>query len=572
MGKNHRQTLLAASLALALVLVSCAPAAAPAPAAPQAPSAPAPAAPQAPAAPAAPAAAPRPTVAASAPAPGAPTPKSGGVLKIGTIANLGNFDMQGEPSINVTMVLAPVYNNLVQYDEETGSKIVPALAESWDVSKDNLTYTFKIRKGVNFHDGKSFAVEDVLYNLDRVRNPPKGFASNLGWILDVVNKVEKVGDDSVRLTLEYPFAPLLTVLAHDYLPMFPKHVVEAKGDMKTTAIGTGPFKLKNYTPSVSLELVKNADYWVKGRPYLDGITFPIIVDRSTYLAALRTGQVHRTGRVFGALSPSEKETIQKNAPDTVFYASPNVISPWVQLNTREGPFKDVRVRKAVSLALDRQAAVKVLAEGAGLLGGVFPTFKAWGYSQNELDKLPGLRQPKDQDLAQAKKLMADAGYPNGFELTVLSRTNKQTRDAATFLTAQLQPLGIQAKVEVLEDALFWDRGRKATFQAMTYTPVDTMPDPHWMSRYYLQGSPLVFTGLNDPKIKDLHEKQVREPDVAKRKAMLQEMERHILTEAVDSIPIVWPFTFISVSPKVKGFTPSISDYVLNRLEAVWLSE
>ncbi|MEK7874210.1 MAG: ABC transporter substrate-binding protein, partial [Chloroflexota bacterium] len=178
MGKNHRQTLLAASLALALVLVSCAPAAAPAPAAPQAPSAPAPAAPQAPAAPAAPAAAPRPTVAASAPAPVAQTPKSGGVLKIGTIANLGNFDMQGEPSINVTMVLAPVYNNLVQYDEETGSKIVPALAESWDVSKDNLTYTFKIRKGVNFHDGKSFAVEDVLYNLDRVRNPPKGFASD----------------------------------------------------------------------------------------------------------------------------------------------------------------------------------------------------------------------------------------------------------------------------------------------------------------------------------------------------------------------------------------------------------
>lgn len=579
MSRNHGQMFLAASLTLALVVASCAPAAAPAPApaapAAPAPSAPAPAATRAPSAPvpAAPAATPRPTVAAPAPAPVAQTPKAGGILKIGGIANPGNFDMQQDPSINITMLLAPVYNNMVQYDEETGSKLVPALAESWNVSKDNLTYTFKVRKGVKYHDGKTLTADDLVYNLNRVITPPKGIASNLGWALTPVKQVEKVGEDSVRLTLAYPYTPLLAIMAHDYLPIYPPHVVQAKGDMKTTAVGTGPFKFRGYTPGVSLELVKNTDYWVKGRPYLDGITFPVITDWSTYIAALRTGQIHRTGRVFGAISPSEKDTIQKTSPDMVFYESPNVISPWMQLNTREGsPFKDVRVRRAVSLALDRHAAVKVLAEGAGLLGGVFPTFKAWGLTQDELKKLPGFAQDKTAEIAQAKKLMADAGYPDGFDLAVLSRTNKPTRDAATFMTAQLQPLGIRAKVEVIEDALFWPRGREAKFHAMVYTPVDTMPDPHWMSRYYLLGSPLVFTGLKDAKIADLAAKQVREPDVAKRKALLQDLERHILTEAVDSIPIVWPFTFIGASPKMKGFTPAISDYVLNRLEAVWLSD
>ncbi|MDO8614599.1 MAG: ABC transporter substrate-binding protein [Dehalococcoidia bacterium] len=561
---------MAIALALAMVAISCAPVAAPsAPApAPQAtPRAAAPAPPSTPAPPAPPSASPTPAAAK------AETPRYGGTLRIGAIANPANFDAQQDPSINVYIAVTPIYNGIVQYDDETGSKIVPALAESWTVSGDSLTYTFKVRQGVKFHDGTPLTTDDIVYNLQRVKSPPKGIISNLGWLLAAVTKIEKVGDDSVRLTLDYPFAPLMTVLAHNSFPIYPRRVVEAKGDMKTTAIGTGPFKFKSYTPGVSFAVMRNPDYWNKGRPYVDAVTFPILSDRGTYIAALRTGQLDLSGRYFAGLSPSERDTVKQSIPAMAIYPGPTVAGPWYQFNTRQGsPLSDVRVRKAVSLAFDRQSALKVVAEGAGALGGVFIMYEDWGLSPAELTQLPGFRQPKDQDIAQARKLMADAGYPNGFELTILSRTNKATRDASIFLAAQLQPLGIQSKVEVVEDAVHTQRRIDSNFQVWAFTTANVLPDPHWMTRYFVPGSPLHSTGLKDARITELADKQVREPDPAKRRQLLQEMERYFLTEVLDSLPGVNPITFLAASPKIRGFTPGISDYEMNHLESIWLAE
>ncbi len=498
-------------------------------------------------------------------------PRYGGILTISTVSDPEHFDVQQGSGINVVMPLAPAYSSLLYYDSETGSKIAPDLAESWNVSKDGLAYTLKLRKGIKFHDGTLLSADDVAFNLQRMKSPPKGVVSQVGPYMVAVDKVQAIGDDTVAVTMKNPFAPFLAALVLDRSPMYSQKTVLVTGDMKTTVMGTGPFKLKAYTPSVSFELIKNADYWVKGRPYLDGIRFAIIKDPTTRLAALRTGQTQQSGRVFGALTPAEVATLKGDVPDMRFVPSPSVVGPWFFMNMRNPLFKDARVRQAINLALDRQAAIKVVAQGAGSLGTYFP-FPGWGTSTEELLKLPGFRQPHDQDIATAKKLLGDAGYPNGFSLKILSRNNEVTKAGAVFMTDQLSTIGITASVQVMEDGAFFDSGRKALHEAMVFTPATVIADPYDMGRFFAPRNPFNFSGNDDDaKLSDLWEKQVRTIDEAARKQIILDVERYLLNEQVPAVPIVWPTTYIAISSHEHGFVPGLTDYSNNRQQDTWLS-
>lgn len=506
------------------------------------------------------------------PKPVAQEPRRGGIITISTPTDPPSFDTQQEPTINTSMLVAPAYNTLLEYDSLTGKELQPGLAERWEMSQDGLVYTLQLRKGVKFHDGRPLTEEDIVFNLKRLKEPPKGIASNVAFLLKAVERIEAIGEGRVRLTLKEPFASLPATLAYDPAAIYPKHVVEEKGDMKTTVLGTGPFKYKGYTPGSSFELVKNQDYWVKGRPYLDGATFLILKDKATRLAAVRTGRVKRSGRYFG-FTPSEAETLQRSVPGIQLYACPSTVGPWLFLNLRKPPLSDVRVRQAMSLALDRQAAVKVLAEAQGMIGRVFP-FEGWGIPEESLLKMPGFRQPKDEDILQAKKLLAAAGYPQGFKLTILSRTVAVTKDAATFMTNQLGNIGIQAQVEVLEDAIFWDRGRRGQHEAMVYGAGIAIPDPHWMGRNLEpKTGPLNFSGNdNDVKFIEMWGRQAKTTDVKERQRLIREIETYLLTEALPGIPIVWMFQYIAAWPEVRNFAAGITDYGNNNLQEVWLAQ
>ncbi|MDP2952689.1 MAG: ABC transporter substrate-binding protein, partial [Chloroflexota bacterium] len=247
---------------LGLLLAACAPAASPTPA----PTKPAPTV-----APAAPA----PT---AAPAPAAEKPRSGGILTSSFSGDPSSFDSHQERTVLNLAPVAPAYSLLVQNDPADNSKIIPDLAERWEVSPDGKVYTFYIRKGVKFHDGKPATSADVKANFDRIIFPPKGVLSHRKDTLQSVEKLEAPDDYTVRFILKFPHAGFLQMVGNPYNSIFPKHVLEAKGDMKKDIVGTGPFKLKDFNRGVSFELVKNPDYFVPGRPYLDGITFYIIKD------------------------------------------------------------------------------------------------------------------------------------------------------------------------------------------------------------------------------------------------------------------------------------------------------
>ncbi|MBI2910443.1 MAG: ABC transporter substrate-binding protein [Chloroflexi bacterium] len=539
---------------LGLVMASCAPAAGPAssPAATQ------------------------PAAAAKAGAP-APSPKAGesprygGALTVSSVGDPPSLDTHQEPAQNTWMVVGPAYNLLVEYQPSQGKELFPGLAESWEMSKDGLTYAFAIRKGVKFHDGTPLTPQDAVFSLTRLWKPPQGIRTVHAGLMDAITSIEAM-ENQVKLTLTYPYSPMMAVISYSPSVIYPKKVVEAKGDMKTTVVGTGPFRFKSYTPGVGVELVKNPDYWVAGRPYLDRVLFLILKDNTTRMAALRTGRVKLTGRSFATLTPSERETIKKDNPRMVFFPSTGPPNPWFFMNLRGKPFNDKRVRKAVSLSIDRQAALKVISDGQGLLGRVFP-LEGWGIPDDKRVDLPGYRQPKDADIAEAKRLMAEAGYPQGFKLTVLARTMSLSKEPAIFLTSQLARIGIDTKVEVLEDAVFWDRGRKAQHEAMVYTPSMTIPDVDTIGRFLAKGGALNFSGNeNDQTLNELWGKQRRAIDEAQRKAIIEEIERYVLDEAQPVIPLLVPFTFLAHWPEVRNFAPGISEYGNNNLQEIWLAQ
>ncbi|MDO8532237.1 MAG: ABC transporter substrate-binding protein, partial [Dehalococcoidia bacterium] len=541
-----------------------------------APAAPAPAAP-APTAAAAPATAtPRPV--ATAPVSPA-TPKRGGRLIELLGANIPSLDVQQESTVNTDVGVAPVYNRIVQYDTETSSKIVADLAESWDISPDGKVYTLRIRQGVTFHDGSPLTADDIAFNLQRLITPPQGVASRYGPLLrPSFDKVVKVDDRTVQLQLKTPLAMTMAVLTTGSTSMYPRKVVEAKGGMKTDAVGTGPFKLESYTPAVGVELVRNPSYFVSGRPYLDRLSIRIVTDAATRLAAMRTGQAHMTARVFTTLTPGEMESLKATTPAMQFFSSPSPLGPAFSMNTRRPPFDDVRVRKAVSLALDRQAAIKILAEGQGAIGKLI-FFGDWGVPADEIKTWPGFR-PKDtpggqEDVATAKKLMIDAGYPDGFDLEILSRTNRITQTSATFMTEQLRTLNIRARLRVLEDASFFDSAQRGQFQAVVYTPVYSTPDPGVIvSNYLTPGGSLNYSHDKDDRLKQLNDAQLGTVREDERRRLIREAEEYATKDLVGLMPMVWPYTFIAVAPQVRNFKSGISDYVHNGnlFEVLWMDQ
>ncbi|MFH1486415.1 MAG: ABC transporter substrate-binding protein, partial [Chloroflexota bacterium] len=299
---------------IAVLLASaCAPSTAPAPKSPAAPTtaavaptaaavAPTTAAavPKATASVSTPAATPKPAASVSTPAatpkPAVEQPRSGGMITRALARDVASFDLQREQGSDASATIFNVYQGLVRLDPNEHDKIASDLAEKWEVSPDGKAYTFKFYKGIKWHDGKPFTTEDAKYSLERMQNPkafntiaPRGQA-----LLQAMDTVQVVDEDTVKVTTKYPSASFLSNLASGWIAIQPKSIMVAKGDMRRDCVGTGPFKLKQFNPNISLELTKNTDYYIKGLPYLDGIQFYTIKDGATRFSAFRTKRVMLT--------------------------------------------------------------------------------------------------------------------------------------------------------------------------------------------------------------------------------------------------------------------------------------
>ncbi|MBI2888234.1 MAG: hypothetical protein HYY02_13660 [Chloroflexi bacterium] len=497
--------------------------------------------------------------------------KRGGVLML-LFPQSGDpptFDMHQESSN--TDAAAPVYDNLIMFDPARPGEIVPDLAESWELAPDGRSYLFRLRRGVRFQNGNPFTAADVKFTLERVINPPRGVNSPRKDAFPHVAGIETPDDYAVRILLKRPTPSLLPNLASGWMSMYDKEWIEAKGHEapKKELMGTGPFKLKEYIRGTSLEYERNQDYWRKDRPYLDGIKMLIVPDQGTRGAAFRTGQVMMDGP-----NTLDFQKLKQEMGDQLNFQTIGGMGGigFLHVNPSRKPFDDVRVREAINLVIDRDASIKVLAQGDADIGGFLPPSGAWTLSQEELRKLPGYAKDKTAEAEQAKRLMVEAGYAEGFKTNIFVRNRQPLIDASTFAVDQLRKLNITAEIKPQETARSYELSERGDFDMLVWGYGFALDDPDAIySEHYLCNSFRNYARLCFPDIDALFERQSQEVDPAKRKALVLELERKAVPTAMKMV-FGWSRARNVTWRYVKNYTLHPSSYNNTRFRDVWLDK
>ncbi|MEP7206202.1 MAG: glutathione ABC transporter substrate-binding protein GsiB [Casimicrobiaceae bacterium] len=328
------------------------------------------------------------------------------------------------------------YEGLYGFDKDM--KMVPVLAESYEASKDGLVYTIKLKRGIKFHDGTDFKAEAVKANLDRVTNPDNKL-KRYGLYNNNIAKTEAVDDATVRITLKTPFSPFMSQLAHPSTVMISPAALAKYGnkDIAFHPVGTGPFKFVEWKSPDYLKVAKWEGYWRKGYPKVDTITWKSVVDNNSRAALMQTGEAHFTFPV-----PYELAEVLKGKQDLEVVAAPSIVLRYLSMNTQQKPFDNPKVRQAIAYAINKEALAKVAFAGyAEPAQGVVPQGVEYALKQG----------PWPYDIAKAKQLLTEAGFPNGFETELWSAYNHSTAQKVTqFLQQQLQQVGIRTKITLLE--------------------------------------------------------------------------------------------------------------------------
>ena len=506
-------------------------------------------------------------------APAAEQPRHGGIMRVALAADPPSLDMHQETTFAVVQPMSPVYNNLIAFDPHHYPEVIGDLAKSWSVSDDHLIYTFKLHEGVKFHDGSALTSADVKASWDRIVFPPEGVVSTRRSNYRMIKSIEAPDRDTVVFRLQYPTPAFLETLAHPANFIYAKKYLDQDPNYyRAHTMGTGPFTLKNYVRGSHIELTRNPDYWKKGVPYLDGITYFIIKDTSARAKALRTDRVDAELRY---LPRSETDAIKAQLGDQIVVAKPPPSNTHgVTFNVDKKPFDDERVRKAMSLALDRYDMAKTLGPIALLdtVGGLTHPDSKWALSQEELEQFPGFGRDHEANLREAKRLLAEAGYPNGFN-TVLTNRNIKTPyvDFGVYLISAWKKIGVEAEHK-LEETATWSQSRvNRDFEIMAdpYGSA-TVGDPSEMLDKFVTGALENYGRMSDPVVDALFQQQAKEMNEQKRIELVKDMQRRILEKAW-RIPGLW-YTRLEVrSARIRNYEPQPTHHMNRRFEDVWLA-
>jgi peptide/nickel transport system substrate-binding protein len=472
----------------------------------------------------------------------AQAPKRGGTLNL-RLWDPPHFDLHaaGGLSYKLHILMTFTHSRLVRH--KTGPSVVPGtfqlepdLAESW-TQPNETTYVFKLRRGIRWHNkppanGREFVADDVVYTYNRFITT-KGHAN--AHMLKSVDKVEAVDKYTVKFTLKEPYAWFLDTLASPMVVgMVNKESSEKFGDLKKAEsfIGTGPWMLDSYRPNQGVTLVRNPNYFIQGLPYIDRIEVFVDEDNASRTASFLAGKFDIGWENPGAINRTDwvqiKDTALKNRPGlkTAEFAA-NVMSH-ISMRTDQKPFSDVRVRHAISHAIDRQGIIDAVAEGVGVYNPAVPAaLKEWSLPINQLGE--GAKYFK-YDPAEAKRLMAAAGYPNGFPGTVCFTTYGSTVlvDSVQMVLKNLKDIGIEAKLETKEYGAYITSCFYGKFDSMTYGPQTPFVDPDsFLFGQYYPGEPRNQSHINDPVVADMLVRQRRTFDVPKRRELIHEIQRHL---------------------------------------------
>jgi peptide/nickel transport system substrate-binding protein len=502
------------------------------------------------------------------------TPRRGGVLLAVIGADAPSLDAHQESTFATLHVVAPLYSTLLQIDPYSYPTIIGDAATEWNISPDGLTYTFKLRPGIRFHDGSTMTAADVKATFDKIVFPPEGVRSPRKIYYAAVASVETPDASTVVFKLKHPSASLLTHFASPWNVIYPKKYLDKDPNhFKNNVVGSGPFKFKSHTRGSTFEGERNPDYFVKDRPYLNGYKFYVSTETSVRAAAIRSGRAYIE---FRDTPNSEVEAIKKHLGDKiVVQPAPNIIQFGIAINNTVKPFNDVRVRKALTLGIDRYTASRVLYGITGLrdVGTMVRPGTEWAMAPAELEKLPGFWRDAERSRAEAKKLLAEAGYPNGFKVVLKNRNVKLPyQDWAVFVIQEWKKIGIEAENRPVETATWFADGRdQGNFELIVQPAGAVVDDPDALLNNYVTGSPNNWGRFSSPAVDDLFSRQARTLDPAERKKLVVELQKTVLENAY-YMPGLWWTRNVVHWAKVKNYVAPPSQFANQKLQDVWLSE
>ncbi|NLK19491.1 MAG: glutathione ABC transporter substrate-binding protein [Synergistaceae bacterium] len=362
-------------------------------------------------------------------------PASAAELRLAQVADVSSLDTQKVSDVYSANVIRQIYSNLVQVDENM--EIVPDLAEGWD-NPDDVTWVFHLRKGVKFHNGEPFTAADVKYTFERLLDPKT--ASPGATHLKEVESMEAVDDHTLKIVTKRPFAPMLMSLTRYETAILNQKAVEAAGADygSKAAVGTGPFKFESWSRGDKVVLVRNDEYF-GGPAGVEKLVYRGIPEDATRLVELESGGIDL---IPGNFPYQEFANIEKDDRYET-YRVPAMSTLYMGLNTEVKPFGDVRVRKAMNYAVDKQAIIDAVYFGLGApaRGPLSPVI--WGFDPERKPSYP-------YDPNKARELLKEAGFADGFDMTIYSDNRTERRSAAELIQAYLAEVGIRAQIELME--------------------------------------------------------------------------------------------------------------------------
>ena len=508
-------------------------------------------------------------------------PKYGGIIRLAE-REPPNLDPHLSISFNPQNIGSLIYNGLVRFPYGHEQKdpydltIMPDLAERWEYL-DDRTAVFYLRQGVKFHNkppvnGREVKAQDVKYSLER-------FAAKSGFRarFDDIDRIEVVDDATVKIVTKHPFAPLLAQLASpSHNVIFPKEAEDQYGDFNKAeaAIGTGPFILDRYERGVKLIFKRNPDYYVKGLPYVDGIEWQMTPDAAARVSLLRAGKVdfvHTTG----LLSGEEAVPLQRTNPELKFLKYQSLNWGMFYMRTDQPPFNDIRVRQALSLAINRQAWLEALDFGEGCLStGPIPcALPMWKLDPKEMDPAQA-KYLVGFDREEAKRLLAEAGYAKGFSTPLYHHPGYTGVWPSRFELAvdELSKVGIQVELKPQEYGDYISTTYLGKFDKLAMGPITPFLEvDDFLYGLFYPDQPNNRGHVNDPTLNEMLIAQRRELDPEKRKHIVHEIQRYLADKAYYVyVPI--GLSYHVYNPRLKGFTPKIGHTMVHRVIAAWLEK
>lgn len=502
------------------------------------------------------------------------TPRRGGTLTFAISAETPTYDCAASDTYATLHFAAPFYSTLLRFDLPRYPEVTGDLAESWTVSPDGLTYTFRLHDGVRFHDGTPLTSADVRATYDRMRNPPDGVVSVRRATFADIAEITTPDPRTIVFRLSARNPAMLEHFASPWNCIYSAaRLAQAPNYPATTVMGTGPFRFGEHVRGSHVTGTRFDGYFRQGQPYLDGFRGVFMLQAAAMLNALQGGQVLAE---FRGISPAERDRVVQAMGDRVrIEESPWTLNLLVAFNTQREPFNDVRVRRALSLAIDRRGGSQSLARISTLraVGGVVRPGSPYATPDDTLARLPGFGRDIAAARAEARRLLAEAGQSN-LRFTLTNRNLAQPyTPAGIFVVDQWRQIGVTVEHIQLDTAPYLARMRSGEYQVAIDFSNLFMDEPSLGLAKYLSfdRAPENTSRVVDRELDGLFERQQRAATREERIGFIQQFERRLFEQAY-MVPILWWHRIVATHTVLRGWEMSPSHNLGQDLARVWLAQ